>query len=225
MVFKKIRASFLTGALIVIPLVLTFWVLYFIIDKLNLLFLAPIMNLLKNLVPASSIGILTNVAIFLLLLVCLTLIGFATRIIILRNIFGFGERILYKMPMISTVYRTIKEISFAFFVQKNTIFQRVVLIEYPRKGLYQLAFVVSETKGEVQEKTKEQVLNVFVPTTPNPTSGMLVLVPKEQAIPLDISVAEGMKMVISSGAIASKAHYDDSKTGSSTSEEKGSQRD
>ncbi len=225
MFFKKIRASFLTGALIVIPLVLTFWVLYFIIDKLNLLFLAPIMNLLKNLVPASSIGILTNVAIFLLLLVCLTLIGFATRIIILRNIFGFGERLLYRMPMISTVYRTIKEISFAFFVQKNTIFQRVVLIEYPRKGLYQLAFVVSETKGEVQEKTKEQVLNVFVPTTPNPTSGMLVLVPKEQAIPLDISVAEGMKMVISSGAIASKAHYDDSKTGSSTSEEKGSQRD
>ena len=222
MFFKKIRASFLTGALIVTPLVLTFWVLYFIIDKLNLLFLAPIMNLMRNLVPASSIGIFTNAAIFLLLLVCLTLIGFATRIIILRNIFGFGEKILYKMPMISTVYRMIKEISFAFFVKKDTIFHKVILIEYPRKGLYQLGFVVSEAKGDVQEKTKEQVLNVFVPTTPNPTSGMLVLVPKEQVIPLDISVAEGMKMVISSGAIVPKAHYDDSKTGSSTSEEKGS---
>ncbi len=204
MFFKKIRANFLTGTLVVIPLVLTFWILYFIIDKLNFLFLEPVMNLLKNWVPAPSIEIFTKVAIFLLLLACLTLIGFATRIIILRNIFGFGERILYRMPMISTVYRTIKEISFAFLVQKKTIFQRVVLVEYPRKGLYQLGFVISETEGEVQKKTKETVLNVLVPTTPIPTSGMLVLVPVEQTIPLSMSVAEGMKMVISGGAIVPK---------------------
>lgn len=204
MFFKKIRANFLTGTLVVIPLVLTFWILYFIIDKLNFLFLEPVMNLLKNWVPAPNIEIFTKVAIFLLLLACLTLIGFATRIIILRNIFGFGERILYRMPMISTVYRTIKEISFAFLVQKKTIFQRVVLVEYPRKGLYQLGFVISETEGEVQKKTKETVLNVLVPTTPIPTSGMLVLVPVEQTIPLSMSVAEGMKMVISGGAIVPK---------------------
>lgn len=205
--FSKIRASFFTGTLVVIPLVLTFWVLYFIIDKFNLLLLDPIVNLLNKWAPAQNIEILTKVAIFFLILAGLTFAGFATRVIVLRNIFGFGEKVLYKVPMISTIYRTIKEISLAFFVQKNTIFKRVVLLEYPRKGLYQLGFVVSETKGEVQNKTKQVVLNVFVPTTPNPTSGMLVLTPEEEAIPLDMSVAEGMKMVISGGAITPKDQH------------------
>ncbi|MBU1061818.1 MAG: DUF502 domain-containing protein, partial [Candidatus Omnitrophica bacterium] len=89
----------------------------------------------------------------------------------------------------------------AFFLQKNTIFQQVVLLEYPRKGLYQLGFVISEARGEIQQKSKDTILNIFVPTTPNPTSGMLVLVPQEEIIPLNMSVADGMKMVISGGAV------------------------
>lgn len=202
--FTKIRANFLTGALIVIPLVLTFWVLYFIIDKLNFLLLEPIANILGRWAPAENIEILTKIAIFFLLLLGFTFIGFATRIIILRNIFGFGEKILYRLPMISNIYRTIKEISFAFFVQKKSIFQRVVLVEYPRKGIYQLGFVTSKAKGEVQERVGLSLLNVFVPTTPNPTSGVLVLVPSEETISLDMSVAEAMKMVISGGAVAPK---------------------
>jgi len=200
-IFNKIRANFLTGALLIIPLVLTFWVFYFIIGKLNLLLLEPIMNVLRTWVPASNIVVLTKIAVFLLLIALLILIGFATRIIILRNIFGFGEKILYKVPMISTVYRALKEISAAFLLQKNTIFQRVVLLEYPRKGIYQLGFVISEAKGEVQEKTKDRILNVFVPTTPNPTSGILALVPQQDTISLEMSVADGMKMVISGGAV------------------------
>jgi len=202
--FSRIRANFLTGALIVIPLIITFWVLYFIIDKFNFLLLDPIISMLNKWVPEESLVLLTKIAAFFLLLGFLTLVGFATRIIILKNIFVFGERVLYKVPMINIVYKTIKEISFAFWVQKNTIFQRVILMEYPRKGVYQLGFVISRTKGEVQKKTDREVLNVFVPTTPNPTSGMLVFVPPEDTIPLDMSVAEGMKMVISGGAVAPK---------------------
>ena len=202
--FTKIRANFLTGALIVIPLVLTLWILYFIIDKLNFLLLEPIANILGRWAPAENIEILTKIAIFFLLLLGFTFIGFATRIIILRNIFGFGEKILYRLPMVSNIYRTIKEISFAFFVQKKSIFQRVVLVEYPRKGIYQLGFVTSDTKGEARERTGKSLLNVFVPTTPNPTSGVLVLVPSEETISLDMSVAEAMKMVISGGTVAPK---------------------
>ncbi|MFC1621126.1 DUF502 domain-containing protein [Candidatus Omnitrophota bacterium] len=201
---SKIRANFFTGLLIVVPLVLTFWVLYFIIDKFTFL-LSPIINVLERFVPAAqSIEIFTNITLFILLLIFLTLVGFATRIIVLRNIFGFGERILCKVPMISVIYRTIKEIWSTFFISKHTIFQRVVLIEYPRKGVYQLGFVVSGTKGEVQRKTKSTLLNIFVPTTPNPTSGMLVFVPQEETISLDMSVAEAMKMVVSGGAIVPK---------------------
>ena len=202
--FTKIRANFLTGALIVIPLVLTLWILYFIIDKLNFLLLEPIANILGRWAPAENIEILTKIAIFFLLLLGFTFIGFATRIIILRNIFGFGEKILYRLPMVSNIYRTIKEISFAFFVQKKSIFQRVVLVEYPRKGIYQLGFVTSDAKGEARERTGKSLLNVFVPTTPNPTSGVLVLVPSEETISLDMSVAEAMKMVISGGTVAPK---------------------
>ncbi|MFC1624095.1 DUF502 domain-containing protein [Candidatus Omnitrophota bacterium] len=223
--FSRIRANFITGTLIVIPIILTVWVLYFIIDRLNSLLLEPIMSIFGNLLPGPDIIILTKLAIFFLLLVVLTLIGFAARIIVLRNIFGFGEKVLYKVPMISTIYRTIKEISSAFLVQKNTIFQSVVLIEYPRKGLYQLGFIISETKGEVQKKTKELIVNVFVPTTPNPTSGMLVFVPQEEMIPLDISVPDGMKMVITGGAVVPKVHYGDSKDGRSVTEEERLKRD
>ena len=202
--FSKIKANFLTGLIIVGPLILTFWILYFIIGKLNLLLLKPIAGVFKDWVPAQNIIILTKIAIFFVLLLCITAVGFAARILLLRNIFGFGEKVLYRVPMISTIYRTIKEISFAFFVQKDTIFKKVVIIEYPRKGLYQLGFVMSDAKGEIQEKTKESVVNVFLPTTPNPTSGMLVLVPEEDVITLDMSVADGMKMIISGGAIVPK---------------------
>lgn len=202
--FAKIKTNFLTGLIMVVPVLVTFWFLYFIVDKLNLLLLEPIAEVFKNWVPAQNIIILTKIVIFFVLLLCLTAIGFATRILLLRNIFGFGEKILYKVPMISMIYRTIKEISLAFFVQKDTIFKKVVLIEYPRKGLYQLGFIMSDTKGEVQEKTKEVVVSVFLPTTPNPTSGMLVLVPEQDIIPLDMSVADGMKMIISGGAVVPK---------------------
>ncbi|MBU1888404.1 MAG: DUF502 domain-containing protein [Candidatus Omnitrophica bacterium] len=222
---SKIRASFFTGTLIVIPVILTIWVLYFIIDKFNLLLLDPIMGFLKNWVPAQNIEAMTRSLVFLLLLVFLTLVGLAARIIILRNIFGFGEKILYRVPMISSIYRAIKELSFAFFVQKNSIFQRVVLVEYPRKGLYQIGFVTSETKGEAQKKTKETVINVFIPTTPNPTSGMLVLVPVEDVMEMNMSVAEGMKMVISGGAVVPKIYYGDPKDRCGAPEKKGSQRD
>jgi len=202
--FSRIRANFFTGILIVSPLVLTYWVMYFIVDKLNILLLEPFVNIFNNIVPAQNIEFLTTFLTFILLLAFLTGIGFAARIIILRNIFGFGEKILYRVPMISAIYRTIKEISVSFLAQKNTIFQRVVLVEYPRRGIHQLGFVLSEARGEVQKKTEGLVINLFIPTTPNPTSGILAIVPIKDTIPLEMSVAEGMKMVMSGGAVTPK---------------------
>jgi len=202
--FSRIRANFFTGILIVSPLVLTYWVMYFIVDKLNILLLEPFVNIFNNIVPAQNIESLTTFLTFILLLAFLTGIGFAARIIILRNIFGFGEKILYRVPMISAIYRTIKEISVSFLAQKNTIFQRVVLVEYPRRGIHQLGFVLSEARGEVQKKTEGLVINLFIPTTPNPTSGILAIVPIKDTIPLEMSVAEGMKMVMSGGAVTPK---------------------
>ncbi|MDP2912072.1 MAG: DUF502 domain-containing protein, partial [Candidatus Omnitrophota bacterium] len=113
--WRKIRTNFFAGLLLVIPVVLTFWVLYFVISRLNLLLLEPIMKIFQIWLPDRvSVEFFTKVAIFFILLALLTLTGFAARIILVRNIFGFGENILYKVPMISTIYKGLKEMSIAF---------------------------------------------------------------------------------------------------------------
>jgi len=222
--WRKIRANFFAGLLIIIPVVLTFWGLYFIISKLNFLLLEPIMEIFQIWLPdRASVEFFTKVAIFLILLAILTLTGFAAKIILLRNIFGFGESILYRVPMISTVYKGLKEMSSAFLSDQKSIFKKVVLVEYPKNGIYAIGFITSETRGEVQEKTKENVINVFVPTTPNPTSGMLVLVPQKDVILLDMSVADGMKMIISGGAVTPKADYGNTENRSDTFKKEGLQ--
>jgi len=222
--WRKIRANFFTGLLLVIPGVVTLWVLYFIVSKLNLLLLEPIMSIFQIWLPdRASVEFFTKVAIFLILLALLTLTGFAAKIILFRNIFGFGESVLYRVPMISTIYKGLKEMSSAFLSDQNSIFKKVVLIQYPKNGVYAIGFVTSETRGEAQEKTKENVINVFVPTTPNPTSGMLVLVPEKDVILLDMSVADGMKMIISGGAVTPKADYGNTENRSDTFKKEGLQ--
>jgi len=222
--WRKIRANFFAGLLIAIPVVLTFWVLYFIISRLNFLLLEPIMKIFQIWLPDRvSVEFFTKVVIFLILLAILTLTGFAAKIILLRNIFGFGESILYRVPMISTVYKGLKEMSSAFLSDQKSIFKKVVLVEYPKDGVYAIGFVTSETQGEAQEKTKENVINVFVPTTPNPTSGMLVLVPQKDVILLDMSVADGMKMIISGGVVTPKADYGNTENRSNTFKKEGLQ--
>ena len=219
---RTIKVNFFTGLLIVVPVALTFWVLYFIINKLNLLLLEPIVKIFQIWLPDRVfVGLLTKVAIFFILLGLLTLIGFAARIIFVGKIFGFGENILCKVPMINTIYKGLKEISAAFLSSHKSIFKKVVLLQYPKNGVYAIGFVTSEAKGEAQDKTKEKVINVFVPTTPNPTSGMLVLVPESDVIVLDMSVEDGMKMIISGGMITPKAYYGNTENRSDTLKKEG----
>ena len=111
------------------------------------------------------------------------------------------EQLLFKVPMIGKIYTIIKQLSFAFLGQGKGLFERVVLIEYPRKGIYSVGLVTAKGKGEIQAKIPQGVLSVFVPTTPNPTSGVYLLVPEDEAIALDMSVEEGLKVVISGGTI------------------------
>jgi len=117
-------------------------------------------------------------------------------------LFNFFEGILVKVPLINLVYNTVKQIVDTFSQQNNAIFQEVVLIEYPRKGVYAVGFLTNQAKGEIQEKTGENLVNVFVPTTPNPTSGFLLMLPNDAVIPMEMTIAEGMKLIISGGAVA-----------------------
>ena len=126
--------------------------------------------------------------------------------VFVNNIFGkqfvlLGETIVQKIPFFRRIYSGTKQIVSSFTTVDTKSFNKVVLIEFPRRGLYALGFVTSETRGEIQKKTADNVLNVFVPTTPNPTSGFLIFSPPEELVELAMSIEEGVKYVISGGIV------------------------
>jgi uncharacterized membrane protein len=106
-----------------------------------------------------------------------------------------------KVPLLNKIYGTIKQVNEAFTSSKKTSFKQVVMIEYPRKGTYSIGFITNETVSEAQDKTGENMVCVFIPTTPNPTSGFLVLAQKDEIIKLDMSVADAIKYVVSLGSL------------------------
>jgi len=228
--FSRLRTNFFTGLLVITPLMITLWVIYFITIKLNQLLLEPVMDILRIWVKAENLELLTKLFIFIVFLMLITFVGFATRLLIFRNIFGFGEKLLYRVPMISPIYKAAKDIFSAFFLKKDAIFKKVVLVEYPRKGIYSIGFMTADTIGPVGDGVGRPAVNVFVPSTPNPTTGMMILVPVEEVIELDISVSEAVKMILSGGAVNPAAsientYHGNSKDRGSAVEKEGPERD
>ncbi len=147
-----------------------------------------------------------NEVLFRLIVLFLTLgliviIGLLARNFLGRRVILIGEILLERIPIVSRVYIAFKQISQAFWGRNKTVFSHVVLLEYPRRGLYTLGFVTSPGRGEVDAKTKERLINVFLPTTPNPTSGWFVMVPENQAVRMEMKVEDALKMIISGGAV------------------------
>ena len=116
-------------------------------------------------------------------------------------LYRFSEYVVHKLPVIRTVYSAIKQIFETIMASKSQAFREVVMLEYPRKGVWSIGFVTGLTKGEVQRTTEEETMSVFVPTTPNPTSGYLLFVPKKELFFLDMTVEEAAKLVVSAGII------------------------
>lgn len=205
--FKRMLKFFwdnlVAGVLVILPVAITIWIIRFIVIKVNSVMLNPMMEQLQLSMHARHALFFAKVGVFLYVLALIILVGLMTRVIIVRRTFSFFERLLYKLPMINKIYGTTKEISYAFLGNKTSTFQQVVLVEYPRKGIYALGFVTSETKGELRESVgSDGFLNIYIPTTPNPTSGLFVLFKKEDVIPIKISVEDALKVVISAGVIS-----------------------
>jgi len=139
---------------------------------------------------------------FVAVVLLISIIGWTANIIFLKRTFRFGEKILQKIPMVGKIYSVTKEIGSAFLGQGKTFFRSVVLIEYPRKGIYSIGFLTGSGSHSLRNAAGKEVLNIFVATTPNPTSGFFLLVPKEEVKILDMTVEEGMKLVVSSGTIS-----------------------
>jgi len=199
---RSIRNAFITGIIVVLPLGVTVIVINFVLVKLgapaSALFFQFLDGGFRDL-PVVRLTLELVSVVFVLLLI--TLLGYGSRFFIGRVFLNSFERLLNRVPFINTVYRTVKQIVDTVSAQNKAVFQEVVLIEYPRPRCYAIGFLTSTAKGEIQEVTGEHIVNVFVPTTPNPTSGFLLMLPETDLTRLNMTVADGMKLIISGGAV------------------------
>ncbi len=199
--WKKFKTYFLTGLLALTPIVLTIfiiWKLFFAIDGLLQGFInRHVLKWLGLDVPHGNLTGLGFISIILFILIT----GFFARNYVGKKVLSIGDALVTRIPIINRVYVAIQQISQAFLSEKTEVFKKAVIIEYPRRGIYSIGFFTQDTKGEVQEKLPVDVVSVFLPTTPNPTSGFLLFVPKKDTIEMDMPVEEALKLVISGGAI------------------------
>jgi uncharacterized membrane protein len=196
--FARLRAYFFAGVLVTAPIGITVYLVWSVVSWIDqsVLPLLPAQYNPETYLPFSLPGIGLVV-----LLVFMTAVGAVTAGMVGRMVVGYGERVLSRMPIIRSVYSATKQIFETMLAQKSTAFREVVLVEFPRPGMWSIGFITGVTEGEVQELTDEEVLNVYIPTTPNPTSGYLCFVARSEVYPLSMSVEEGIKMVVSGGLV------------------------
>ena len=187
---NKLKKIFIAGILALLPLVVSLYLIYFLFITLD--------NFLGFFLQAITGRDLPGAG-FLLSILLVFLIGLLTTNLLGKKLISWGEYMVQQIPLIKGIYMSTRQIVDAFSNRDKDAFQKVVLLEYPRPGIYALGFVTGPARGEVQEKTGQTLINVFVPTTPNPTSGMLVMVPGQALIHLDMSVEDGLKVLISGG--------------------------
>ncbi|MBW2235234.1 MAG: DUF502 domain-containing protein [Deltaproteobacteria bacterium] len=200
---ETLRRYFVAGILFFAPIGITIWAIVSIIRWLDNLILP---RLLRLLVPGDYTPPPLPILGTLFTLLAIVLIGFIARHLLGGEVIRLWERVLKRVPVASNIYMAVKQLFEAIFsAGSRTQFRRVVLIEYPRKGLYALAFTTGPARGVVQEVTPQTMVNCFLPTTPNPTSGFYLLVPEEELIDVDLTVEEAFKLVMSAGMVTPDA--------------------
>jgi uncharacterized membrane protein len=194
---QRLRRYFVAGLLVWLPLVATYVVLSFsirLIDR-TLLLLPPQYR------PEAIIGFEIPGLGVILTLVLVILTGLVVANFFGRSLVSAWESVLAKIPLVRTVYGAVKQITVSLFADASQSFREVVLIEYPRKGIWALAFVTGDTPSKFKKLVDHDLINLYVPTTPNPTSGVFVMVPKADVKRLDIPVDVGLKMILSAGVV------------------------
>jgi len=198
-----LRRYLMAGLLVWVPLGVTLLIVTFLVDLMDqTLRLLPESiqpeNLLGFRIPGLG-AVLTAVIVFVTGMIVTNLFG--------MQLFSIGERILQRIPLVRSIYASVKQVTESMFSSGKS-FRKVVLVEYPRKGMWSLAFQTGTGAEEVRDKTGRDVTNVFIPTTPNPTSGFFLMVPREDVIELDMSVDDGLKMLLSVGVVVPEPKKD-----------------
>ncbi|PTY05465.1 hypothetical protein DB347_13875 [Opitutaceae bacterium EW11] len=195
----SLRNTFLSGLLMLAPLAVTWgvfaWLFEWVGGSFRPLFFPYLPESIRDW------HLVWNILATFVVIVLITVLGYISRYVLGKYFGGLAERFIQSIPGVGNVYNTVKQIVATFGSQHRQLFSKVVLIEFPRAGIYSIGFLTNKAQGEPQAKAKTELWTVFVPTTPNPTSGFLLLLPKEEIRELDMSVGDGMKMIISGGAV------------------------
>ncbi len=201
--FKATRNAFISGLILLAPVSVTVYVVNLLISFLG----GPSSRLFFFFVDEELVQQYTGLRILLtvisafFVIVLITIFGWLSKRVFGRMILLWFERLMTGMPLVRSLYNSVKQIVDTLARNQKSAFSTTVLIEYPRKGVYVIGFLTGDAKGEIQDKTQSYLLCVFVPTTPNPTSGFMLMVPKEEITELDMPVSDGMKAIISGGAV------------------------
>lgn len=190
---RVLRRYLFTGLIVLLPVVVTafvLWRLFFALDDILGKFVETYVGR-----PVPGVGLVALVALVMG-------IGAIASNFVGRRLIGAGETLVTRVPLMGWIYRTTKQLFSVVLGERSTSFRKVVLVNYPKDGTYSIAFLTAESTGLVKGEEGKNFVTVFLPTTPNPTSGFLLVVPEEETIPLDMSVDEGLRLVISAGALA-----------------------
>ena len=197
--FQRLRSNFLTGLVLITPIILTIYLLWGVINFID----DKVVPWLPNKYNPSTylgkdipgLGVMT-------FLVFTTIVGMVTKGFFGRQLIKYWQSLVDRTPVFRSIYNALKQIAETVFTKSDQTFKSACLVEYPRRGIWVVAFVSTITRGEIKEKiNKNEILTVFVPTTPNPTSGFLLFIPKKDVIILKMSVENAAKLVISAGLV------------------------
>ncbi|MFH1347676.1 MAG: DUF502 domain-containing protein [Candidatus Margulisiibacteriota bacterium] len=191
--WQKISNYFLRGLITLLPLLVTIWLLYTLFAFFD--------SILGNIL-AVVIGRYIPGLGFLVTFILMFIVGYFASYIIGAQLFRFGDEVLHRVPVVKGIYSALKQINDVLFMQKATEeYRRACIVEYPRKGIWSVGFVTSDAAVEVEAKTKQKMINVFVPNTPTPATGFLIIVPARDVILLDMRTEDAFKYVVSGGVL------------------------
>ncbi|SHK80542.1 Uncharacterized membrane protein [Roseovarius marisflavi] len=198
--FAGLRASFLTGLVVIAPVGLTLWLMWTIVGWVDGFVLPLIPHQYQ---PEEYFGINLRGVGLIIFLIFTVVVGWIAKGLIGRSLILFAESLVNRMPVVRSIYSGVKQIAETVFAQSESSFEKACLIQYPRKDIWAIGFISIEAKGEINQKaqTGSNLVSVFVPTTPNPTSGFLLFFPREDVIELDMSIEDAAKLVISAGLV------------------------
>lgn len=198
--FARLRSSFLTGLVVIAPVGLTIWLVWTLMGWIDSVVLPLVPERFQ---PEPYIGINLRGVGIIFGIVFTIIIGWIAKGLIGRSLIRWAESLVERMPVVRSIYSGAKQIAETVFAQSERSFEKACLIEYPRPGIWAIGFVSTQAKGEIAKRapTSDTLMTIFLPTTPNPTSGFLLYVPKSDVIELDMSVEDAAKLVISAGLV------------------------